>query len=196
MNRKELIDALADKTGSTKVDADRNIAALIFVTAFLLTGCAGQVREYLDKPDYPTNPDDPGAVGIRVYMSALMKVTSRTTTITDSNTKLPSNDCTPVESTKIEARPDYAKPLRVRFDHGPFDTYTFGVTLSADGILTGINTQSTPPISSVAPLITATVSALSVLKAVAPMPPCTATPEVVKIERCEQRGSVVCEVPR
>jgi len=29
MNRKELIDALADKTGSSKVDADRNISALI-----------------------------------------------------------------------------------------------------------------------------------------------------------------------
>lgn len=29
MNRKELIDALANKTGSTKADADRNIAALI-----------------------------------------------------------------------------------------------------------------------------------------------------------------------
>ena len=29
MNRKDLIDALATKTGSTKVDADRNIAALI-----------------------------------------------------------------------------------------------------------------------------------------------------------------------
>jgi DNA-binding protein HU-beta len=29
MNRKELIAALADKTGSTKVDADRNVLALI-----------------------------------------------------------------------------------------------------------------------------------------------------------------------
>jgi DNA-binding protein HU-beta len=29
MNRKELIDALSTKTGSTKADADRNIAALI-----------------------------------------------------------------------------------------------------------------------------------------------------------------------
>lgn len=29
MNRKELIDALADKTCSTKADAERNIAALI-----------------------------------------------------------------------------------------------------------------------------------------------------------------------
>ena len=29
MNRKDLIDALATKTGSSKVDADRNIAALI-----------------------------------------------------------------------------------------------------------------------------------------------------------------------
>jgi len=29
MNRKELIDALSNKTGSTKTDAERNIAALI-----------------------------------------------------------------------------------------------------------------------------------------------------------------------
>jgi DNA-binding protein HU-beta len=29
MNRKELIEALADKTGSTKAEADRNISALI-----------------------------------------------------------------------------------------------------------------------------------------------------------------------
>jgi len=29
MNRKELIDALSTKTGSSKADADRNIAALI-----------------------------------------------------------------------------------------------------------------------------------------------------------------------
>lgn len=29
MNRKELIDALAEKTGSTKADADRNIGAII-----------------------------------------------------------------------------------------------------------------------------------------------------------------------
>lgn len=29
MNRKELIDALSNKTGSTKADAERNIAALI-----------------------------------------------------------------------------------------------------------------------------------------------------------------------
>jgi len=36
MNRKELIDALATKTGSTKADADRNIAALIEVIAATL----------------------------------------------------------------------------------------------------------------------------------------------------------------
>lgn len=39
MNRKELIDALATKTGSTKADADRNIAALIdIVTGTLKKG--------------------------------------------------------------------------------------------------------------------------------------------------------------
>jgi DNA-binding protein HU-beta len=39
MNRKELIDALATKTGSSKADADRNIAALIdIITASLKKG--------------------------------------------------------------------------------------------------------------------------------------------------------------
>jgi len=39
MNRKELIDALSSKTGSSKADADRNIAALIeIVTATLKKG--------------------------------------------------------------------------------------------------------------------------------------------------------------
>jgi DNA-binding protein HU-beta len=39
LNRKELIDALAAKTGSTKADADRSLAALIdIVTATLKKG--------------------------------------------------------------------------------------------------------------------------------------------------------------
>ena len=39
MNRKELIEALAKKTDSTKADADRNIAALIeIITATLKKG--------------------------------------------------------------------------------------------------------------------------------------------------------------
>lgn len=39
MNRKELIDALADKAGSSKADADRNIGALIeIITATLKKG--------------------------------------------------------------------------------------------------------------------------------------------------------------
>jgi DNA-binding protein HU-beta len=39
MNRKELIDALATKTGSTKADSERNIAALLeIITATLKKG--------------------------------------------------------------------------------------------------------------------------------------------------------------
>lgn len=39
MNRKDLIDALAKKTGSTKADAERNIAAVIdIITATLKKG--------------------------------------------------------------------------------------------------------------------------------------------------------------
>lgn len=39
MNRKELIEALATKTGSTKADAERNVAALLeIITATLKKG--------------------------------------------------------------------------------------------------------------------------------------------------------------
>ena len=39
MNRKELIDALSDKTDSSKADADRNIAALLeIITSTLKKG--------------------------------------------------------------------------------------------------------------------------------------------------------------
>jgi len=39
MNRKELVEALSKKTGSTKADAERNVAALIdIVTATLKKG--------------------------------------------------------------------------------------------------------------------------------------------------------------
>ncbi|MCG6932865.1 MAG: HU family DNA-binding protein [Gallionella sp.] len=39
MNRKELIDMLSDKTGSSKADADRNISALIeIITGALKKG--------------------------------------------------------------------------------------------------------------------------------------------------------------
>jgi len=39
MNRKELVEALANKTGSTKADAERNIVALIeVITATLKKG--------------------------------------------------------------------------------------------------------------------------------------------------------------
>ena len=36
MNRKELVAALADKTGSTKVDADRYLAALLEIISSTL----------------------------------------------------------------------------------------------------------------------------------------------------------------
>ncbi|NNM79044.1 MAG: HU family DNA-binding protein [Gallionella sp.] len=36
MNRKELIDALAEKTGSTKADAERNIAGLLDIISATL----------------------------------------------------------------------------------------------------------------------------------------------------------------
>jgi hypothetical protein len=39
---------------------------------------------------------------------------------------------------------DSEHPYRLHYDHGFLETYTFGATLTSDGILTVINTVSTP----------------------------------------------------
>ena len=165
---------------------------LTLVAAVLLAGCNGTVKEWRDTAEYPGSADK--ADGVRVYMPALMKVTQHTTTIVDDKTKAVSNRCTPVVSRQIQARCDYSTPLRLRYDAGWLETYSFGVTLGADGCLLGVNNQSTPLASSIATFIPATITAAAgvAAEAKAPLPPCTGDPAVIKIERCDTPG--VCSV--
>lgn len=174
-------------------------SAFLFAVALVISGCTGQVKEYLDDKDgnYASDPNDPKAEGIRVYMPALMMVTSETTTYTDPGSKIMTSSCTRVPSRRIETRPDYTRPLRIKFEGGPLNTYTFNVTLSSDGTLLGMNSQSTPPVASIAPLITSVTGAIatmSSLKSAEQTHKCNGSPEVVRIERCTAKGSVLCDV--
>lgn len=174
---------------------------VLLASTLILVGCGGQVREFADNGN-PPSTSDRNSEGIRVFMPALMKVTYRTTTFSDSS-KATSYACNPTYLSRIEPRPDYGNPLRVRFDGSPLSTYTFNVTLNSDGILTGVNSANTPPIASVAPLITAITGAIGALgfaksdieiKKGPDTPDCTANPEVVQIGRCVESGGVICKV--
>ena len=162
---------------------------LVCACAFFVTACHGTIREFPDQGWAAADSD--ASRGIRVYQMVLMKVRYHTTTIIDDTTKQASYACTPKEMYKLEARPDYDHPLRVRYDSGLFETNQFAITLSPDQVLTGVSVQSTPPtaqISSIAPLITA-AAALAKATVVAGKPPeCTSNPEVISIEPVKSSG--------
>ena len=68
----------------------------------------------------PANPDQPG--GPTVLSGA----------------------CNPVLIRKLISVADTQHPYRLHYEHGLLEAYTFGATLTSDGILTTVNTASTP----------------------------------------------------
>ena len=97
-----------------------------------------------------------------------------------------SNDCSPVEVRKVVTVADTAHPYRLHYEHGILETYTFGATLSQDGVLLGINTVSTPDQGKTISNLTTAAAAAAGIKAfdnTAPSkPPCTITPAFEKYE--------------
>jgi hypothetical protein len=59
------------------------------------------------------------------------------------STKL-SDDCHHVASRQLKTIADGNHPYRLHYEHGLLETYTFGATMTSDGILTNINSVSTP----------------------------------------------------
>lgn len=129
--------------------------------------------------------------GIIVYRAIPMVEVDRFTQINVPNPKKPdtlilTGRCAKVLTRKIVSIADARHPYRLHYDHGFLETYTFGATLTGDGILTAINTQSTPDQGkSLQNIAAAAVSAAGVIKAFdggEPLPDCTVTPEFVGYE--------------
>jgi len=179
-------------------------------TLLLLYGCNGHVREISDLTKHEVDKDnkkvtiwtddgypaDPAkGQGLRVFMPALMRVTSRTTTYTEEK-KPPTYRCNPKEIVQIVTRADYSQPLRVYYDPGLFESVQFGVTLTPDGTLASVTSSGTPPTAAITAAIPAAIAAIAPLATPnADTPQCNTDPVVIKIEKCVQKGATVCEVP-
>jgi hypothetical protein len=79
---------------------------------------------------------------------------------------------------------DFQHPYRLRYEHGFLEAYTFSANLSSDGILTSINTVSTPDQGKTLQNLTSAAStAAAIPKALGTAnPPCAVTQVFVRYE--------------
>ena len=170
----------------------KQAAAIALATA--LAGCSGTVKMTPLPPgtlasDYEAGTDEAGIIVYRAM--PIVEVDEFTQATVPDTSKagatLVTGDCDPVLSRKVVTIADTEHPYRLHYDHGLLETYTFGATLNGDGILVGINTQSTPDQGkTIQNLTSAAASGATILKATrfeAPKPKCTITPAFVGYER-------------
>lgn len=97
-----------------------------------------------------------------------------------------SNNCKRVAVRKFVSAADWEHPYVLTYKHGLLETYTFGATTTSDGILTVINSQSTPDQGKTfANLASAASSAAAAARSTPPdnWPDCKSTPVFVGYER-------------
>ena len=87
---------------------------------------------------------------MKFYPTGLVKEYSETTLVIKDGrivaSSLPSHtvaSCTPVRSARLIVASDFSHPLIIKFTPGLLEAYTFNPTLT-DGMLTGLNSVSTP----------------------------------------------------
>ena len=90
--------------------------------------------------------------------------------------------------------PDPNHVWRLHYDPGLLEAHTFGATMDVSGVLLSINAQSTPDQGKTAAAVVGAVasakSALGVtlnglVTPAAPLPPCTASPSLVRFESAQ-----------
>ena len=106
----------------------------VLACGFALAGCNGQV--YHQAVDVGEADGAPGKKrpGIIYYPRVQMLKT----------TIAVAADCSKTTTSDIVTVPDTFHPQRLVYEPGLLETYKFGPTLSADGTLMGLNTESTP----------------------------------------------------
>ncbi|MBP2303437.1 hypothetical protein [Azospirillum picis] len=128
-----------------------------------VSGCTGTVwTENLD-------PDRHRLVGekiegVYVYPPALFREISETRVAVNEDGKIvgraENNTCIPIITSKATILPDFQRLQRVFYKPGLLDTSSFGVTLEG-GMLTGINSASSPDQGKTVSNVGATVAALA-----------------------------------
>jgi hypothetical protein len=169
---------------------------VLAVSLMALTSCTGHVVMTPMMPEqiasgYTGNTDVDGIIVFRPQpMIEVDRLTQATLPMPGDSTKTQITDlCSPVLTRKLITLVDWQHPYRLHYEHGLLETYTFGATMTADGILTTINTQSTPDqgktIQNLASAATSAASIVPKLVTGTPpkyLPPCTSTPQFVGYE--------------
>jgi len=161
----------------------------------LLTACVGQVETRSIAPTDLTNGTElDGVVGYRAMQ--VMEVDELTQFSSDGKTF--TTACVHTPSRKIVSIPDQRHPLLVSYHHGLLEGYVLGVTLNADGVITGVNSTSNPDqgktlgnVSDAAANV-AKLAAMALVRPGAPVKPpttnCNSTPTFVDYEPPPTKG--------
>jgi len=175
---------------------NKSVAIGLALLVGTFQACSGSIEERTTKPKGGSDSY------VQAYRMIPMIGTTETTTVVDKTTGTVSNQCTPQTTKVLISRPDYANPIWIVYHHGFLETSSFSVTLSSDGVLTAVSTQSTPPASAIAStvlpaLITAaaTVAVAAAIPANKALPPCTDGVVITSIEPCTPRNEFGCTAP-
>jgi hypothetical protein len=160
-----------------------------------LTTCTGHVVMTPMSPDavldaYQKNTDIDGIIVFRPEPMIEVDEFTQINTSPDPSKTVLSNECNHIQSRKLLTLADWQHPYRLHYEHGLLETYTFGATLTSDGILTAINTQSTPDQGKTFQNLASAASSAAGIPRVAPppnphvppQPNCTTTPIFVGYE--------------
>jgi len=176
----------------------------VTVIALLIVGCSDKVIMSPLSPTmidekYRADGENQHIEGIIVYRAKPMIEVDQFIHINvqvsgQANSPLVLSDqCTPTLIRKIVSVADAEKPYRLHYEHGLLESYTFGATLTNEGILIGINTGSNPDQGKTFQNIASGVSSIagSIPKgAGAPLPNCTSTPVFVGYENLPDQTEI------
>lgn len=118
------------------------LPACLLAALLCLPACVGEIVTT------PVSPDELVTVGNELHgvvgYRAMQAVEVSTFTQFSADGKTFTTDCVPAQSRKIVSIPDQSHPLLVSYRHGILEGYLFGVTMNADGVITGVNNTSNP----------------------------------------------------
>ena len=148
----------------------------VFLIGTTLAACTGQAyMEPISQADLakwqtsntsfdPQKPSQAAMLGALVFLPKQVVEHDNYTLITEASGSITTN-CQGFSTEKLVTIADREHPYRLYYNHGVLETYTFGYTSSADGALTGVNSQSTPDQGKTAASVATTVASLAPLVA-------------------------------
>ena len=171
------------------------------LAALTVAGCSGEIvmspldRTTLGNPAVTSDVANStslngGYHGLLVYLPTQVLEVDEFTQVqkvaSDGKTMLLSGECTHTLTQKVVTVVDRTHPYLLQYHHGFLETYTFAATLTSDGALASINTQSTPDQGkTLANLSSAASTAGGITKLGAtpgPKEPCTQTPNFIRYD--------------